>query len=110
MKSKQHNQLNSRKDSEPLKATDQRKGGDAVMSYWEPYVDADEIAAFLGEPRKVVVKMAREGTITSYPSSGRTRHTYKFKRSEVDADMAKLRRLGKPSVPKSFEDSDEEKD
>jgi hypothetical protein len=58
----------------------------------EPFVDADNIAAFLGERRTVVIRMARLRQITSYPFSGHKRHTYKFKRSEVAADMAKIRR------------------
>ena len=39
----------------------------------EPFVDADKIAAFLDEPRKVIIKMAREGMITAYPFSGNKR-------------------------------------
>ena len=61
----------------------------------EPFVDADKIAAFLDEPRKVIIKMAREGMITAYPFSGNKRKTYKFRRSEVAADMARLRRPSK---------------
>jgi excisionase family DNA binding protein len=49
----------------------------------EPVVDADQIAALLGESRRNVVRMAREGKITAYLMSGVQRHTYKFKRSEV---------------------------
>ena len=61
----------------------------------EPFVDADKIAAFLDEPRKVIIKMAREGMITAYPFSSNKRKTYKFRRSEVAADMARLRRPSK---------------
>lgn len=60
----------------------------------EPYVDADSIAVFLNELRKNVIRLAREGKITCYPASGRERHTYKFKCSEVDRDMQKIRRQG----------------
>lgn len=73
----------------------------------EPYVDADSIAAFLNEPRKNVIRLAREGKITSYPASGRERHTYKFKCSEVDRDMQKMRR---PSSMLVKEDSDNNDD
>jgi hypothetical protein len=58
----------------------------------EPYVDADDIASFIGESRRNVLRMAREGRLTCYPMSGSQRHTYKFKRSEVSRDIEKLRR------------------
>ena len=76
----------------------------------EPFVDADNIAAFLGADRKVVIRMAREGMITAYPFSGRLRHTYKFRRSEVAADMAKIRRPSAlpPRDSNSHEDSPED--
>ena len=62
-----------------------------MNSFFEPFVDADAIAAFIGEPRKIVVRMAREGKLTSYPISGRKRHVYKFRRSEVVKDLEKYR-------------------
>jgi hypothetical protein len=55
-------------------------------------VSADVIASFIGEPRRNVLRMAREGKLTCYPLSGSQRHTYKFKRSEVSRDLEKLRR------------------
>lgn len=58
----------------------------------EPYVDADEIASFIGDSRRNVLRMVREGKLTCYPMSGFKRHTYKFKRSEVSKDIEKLRR------------------
>lgn len=58
----------------------------------EPYVDADEIALFIGDSRRNVLRMVREGKLTCYPLSGFKRHTYKFKRSEVSKDVEKLRR------------------
>lgn len=72
----------------------------------EPFVDADNIAEFLAAERKVVMRMARKGMITAYPFSGRVRHTYKFRRSEVAADMEKIRRQGAP--PASDSDSPED--
>lgn len=65
---------------------------------FEPYVDADGIASYIGETRRNVLRMVREGKLTCYPLSGKKRHTYKFKRSEVDRDLEKLRR---PSVAAS---------
>ena len=46
----------------------------------EHFVDADEIAALLGESRRNVIRMAREGKLTAYLMSGIQRHTYKFRR------------------------------
>lgn len=60
----------------------------------EPYVDADEIALFIGDSRRNVLRMVREGKLTCYPLSGSKRHTYKFKRSEVRKDLERLRRPG----------------
>jgi excisionase family DNA binding protein len=58
---------------------------------FEPFVDADQIAALLGESRRNVLRMAREGRITAYMMSGVQRHTYKFRRSEVIRDVEMLR-------------------
>jgi hypothetical protein len=69
----------------------------------EPYVDADDIASFIGQSRRNVLRMVWEGKLTCYPMSGKKRHTYKFKRSEVDRDLEKLRR---PSVAASEDTSE----
>ena len=58
----------------------------------EPYVGVEEIASFIGESRRNVLRMVRECMLTCYPMSGVKRHTYKFKRSEVSKDLEKLRR------------------
>jgi hypothetical protein len=63
-----------------------------VPAALEPYVTADDIAVFINEPRRNVLRMAREGKLTCYLMSGSQRHTYKFKISEVSRDMEKLRR------------------
>jgi len=68
----------------------------------EPYVSADVIASFIGESRRSVMRMVWEGKLTCYPLSGKKRHTYKFKRSEVARDLEKLRR---PSVAASEDTS-----
>lgn len=69
---------------------------------FEPYVSVDEIASFIDEPRRNVIRMAREGKLTCYQMSGSKRHTYKFKRSEISKDFEKLRR---PSVAASEDPS-----
>lgn len=75
-------------------ATAPEKPGEhpAAHADFEPYVSADVIASFIGETRRNVLRMAREGKLTCYPLSGLQRHTYKFKRSEVSKDLEKLRR------------------
>jgi hypothetical protein len=62
-----------------------------MQTDFEPFVDADEIAALIDEPRRNVMKMARKGKLTSYVLSGTQRHTYKFRLSEVIRDIEKLR-------------------
>ena len=64
----------------------------ALPAVLEPYVTADEIASFIGETRRNVLRMARQGKLTCYLLSGSERHTYKFKRSEVSSDLQQLRR------------------
>jgi len=86
------NHTNSRLNSDTASVQQSSTGVKEMYAFIEPYVDADTIASYLSESRKTVVKMAREGKITAYPFSGRTRFTYKFKRSEVAADMQKIRR------------------
>jgi hypothetical protein len=68
------------------------EGEQLISATYEPFVNADDIASLLREPRKNVVRLAGQGKITSYDFSGTKRHTYKFKRSEVMRDIEKLRR------------------
>jgi excisionase family DNA binding protein len=75
--------------STPMNAGDEELASSAIF---EPYVSTDEIASFIGESRRNVLRMVREGKLTCYPLSGSKRHTYKFKRSEVSKDLEKLRR------------------
>lgn len=86
--------------STPAKAGNEELASSAVF---EPYVSTDDIASFIGESRRNVLRMVREGKLTCYPLSGKKRHTYKFKRSEVARDLEKLRR---PSVAASEDTSE----
>lgn len=70
---------------------------------YEPYVDADRVALHLSSSRREVLKLTRMGVITGHPISGRIRHVYKFKLSEVDRDIAKLHEPSK-MVPGSPSD------
>lgn len=81
--------INHNNKSTPVKARDEEQTSSAIF---EPYVSTDEIASFIGESRRNVLRMVREGKLTCYPLSGFKRHTYKFKRSEVSKDLEKLRR------------------
>jgi hypothetical protein len=75
-----------------LSATKANDSEQLVPAALEPYVTADVIASFIGESRRNVLRMAREGRLTCYLMSGSQRHTYKFKRSEVSRDLQRLRR------------------
>ena len=59
---------------------------------FEPFVDADRVAEFLSMPRREVLKLTREGKFTAYPVSGRIRKTFKYRLSEVERDVALLRK------------------
>jgi hypothetical protein len=68
----------------------------AIVPYlFEPFVDADQVAKFLSMPRREVLKLSREGKLTTYPVSGRIRKTYKYRLSEVGRDVALLRKPSK---------------
>lgn len=64
--------------------------GNSPQSH-EPYVSADVVAQHIDETPTNVVKMARQKKITSYAFTGRVRHRYKFKLSEVERDLARYR-------------------
>jgi hypothetical protein len=59
---------------------------------FEPFVNADRVAEFLSMPRREVLKLTREGKFTAYPVSGRIRKTFKYRLSEVERDVALLRK------------------
>jgi hypothetical protein len=82
-----------RKLDQSIKLTSTNAEGEQLISAtYEPFVDADTVAAFISQPRKTVIRRAREGKLTCYRVSGRRRFTYKFRLSEVARDMEKLRR------------------
>jgi hypothetical protein len=56
---------------------------------FEPFVDADAVAEFTGYDRRTVLRYTREGTLRGYPPPGkkRRRNDWRYKLSEVDADM-----------------------
>lgn len=62
---------------------------------FEPFVDADAVAAFLCVERRQVLELARAGKIPSHPLLGSRRKVWRFKLSEVDAAISGL--SGKPT-------------
>lgn len=57
----------------------------------ERFVDGEVVARYLDVPRREVLRLSRQGLLRSYCISGRVRKKRKFKMSEVDEDIAKLR-------------------
>lgn len=76
---------------------------------FEPYVGADDIASYIGESRRNVLRLVWEGKLSCYPVSGKKRHKYKFKRSEVDRDLEKLRRPSGAASEDTSETPDDKK-
>jgi hypothetical protein len=70
----------------------------APISTPEPFVDADRVALHLSSNRREVLKLTRMGVITGYPISGIRRHIYKYKLSEVDKDISKLRKQPQSTI------------
>jgi Helix-turn-helix domain len=61
-----------------------RTQGDSVL---EPYVDADQAAAFLGTNRLKAIRMARCGLLPAHPLTGGKRRQWRFRLSELDKHM-----------------------
>jgi excisionase family DNA binding protein len=53
----------------------------------EPYVSSDEAAEFLKLNPRTVQRLAREGAIPAHPFGERSRKTWRFLLSELDAWM-----------------------
>jgi len=58
------------------------------MDELEPFVTAERVAEFLGLTRRQVLTMARTGEIPAHPISGRKRHVWTFRISEVAGQVA----------------------
>jgi hypothetical protein len=54
---------------------------------FEPFVDVEKVAEFLSMSRREVLKLTREGRISGYPISGKQRKTFKYRLSDVEADI-----------------------
>jgi excisionase family DNA binding protein len=69
------------------------------MDELEPFVTAERVADFLGITRRQILQMARAGTIPAHPISGRKRHVWVFRISEVTrriANRSRMNSLGGP--------------
>ncbi len=55
---------------------------------FEPFVDEFVIARFLQVTPRRVLEMAREGEIPAHPIGKRTRNTWRFRLSEMDAHFS----------------------
>jgi len=64
----------------------------------EPYVDAEEAAAFLDTTRLTVIRMARSGRLPSHPLRSGKRRQWRFKLSELDKHMQQELNAAHPSV------------
>ncbi len=56
---------------------------------YEPFVDEEVIARFIGEEPRQVLEMARKGEIPAHPIGKGARHRWKFRISEVAAAISK---------------------
>jgi hypothetical protein len=69
---------------------------------FEPYVDENVIGRFIQLTPRRVLEMARKGEIPVHPV-GRTRKTWRFKISEIDAHFSTLKKPARatmaPAVP-----------
>jgi len=58
-----------------------------VRSTFEPYVDANNAAAFLAMPRRTLLDLARRGKLPGHPVGSGPRRTWKFRISELESWM-----------------------
>jgi len=64
----------------------------------EPYVDADEAAAFLRTTRLKTIRMARAGFLPAHPLDNGKRRQWRFKLSELDKHMQRALNAAHPPV------------
>jgi excisionase family DNA binding protein len=82
--------LPARNDINPVTqapATPRHSGRTEPISLHEPYVDAQEGAAFLGLHPKTLMRLAREGKVSAYSISDGPRRHWRFLISELDKWM-----------------------
>jgi excisionase family DNA binding protein len=66
----------------------------AGISEREPYVSAEEVAAYLNITRRQVLEMTRRGTIPGYPlGTGSSRRVWRYKLTEIDSVISGKREM-----------------
>lgn len=70
------------------------------FGHFEPFVDEEVVANFLDLTPRRVLELAREGMITSH-AIGRTRKTWRFRISEVAADMESWKQPARAKMPQA---------
>lgn len=61
------------------------------MPELEPFVAADEVAAFLSITRRRVLELARVGELPAHPIGTGARRTWRFRISEIAAFVSRSR-------------------
>jgi hypothetical protein len=67
---------------------------------FEPFVDEQVIANFIGLTPRRVLELAREGVITSHPIGG-IRKTWRFRVSEIAADLEAYKKPARGKIPQA---------
>lgn len=82
-------------DSEPFRHGDSHQSGPVTASGtyagFEPYVDADTMAAFLAVKRKTILDWARKGIIPTHPFGRGKRVVWRFRISEIASHRRPIR-------------------
>lgn len=73
--------------------------GDQMAMNEEPFVTEERVAEFLSVPVRKVLEHVRSGVLRAVPVSGKVRHRYRFRLSEVAEDMTALRKPVRSTIP-----------
>jgi excisionase family DNA binding protein len=65
-----------------------------VFTALEPFVDADEAAAFLSLTRRRILELARAGKLPGHPIGDGARRVWRFRLSEVAAAVSQTGKSG----------------
>ncbi len=77
----------SRTITQPIPILNWSEAQSPEFGGFEPYVDESVVASFIGvEPRRVL-ELARAGELPAHPI-GRTRKTWRFRLSEIEAHLS----------------------
>jgi len=65
---------------------------------FEPFVDADAVAAFLSLERRLVLDWARSGDIPAHPLGRGKRRTWRFRLSEITEAVASHQQIKQSKI------------